>query len=83
MQRKTSTKDLLEKITCQLKDIESFNRDTQAWQKKVIGTLIAYFSVLYIFGIVFAYYYYYNHPEWQDVQSKLKLLTPFLVAPLM
>ncbi len=83
MQGKTSTKDLLEKITCQLKDIESFNRDTQAWQKKVIGTLVAYFSVIYILGIVFAYYYYYNDPKWQDIPSKLKLLTPFLVAPLM
>lgn len=80
---KASTKDLLEKITCQLKDIKSFNRDTQAWQKKVIGTLVAYFSVIYLLGIVFAYYYYYNDPEWQDIPSKLKLLTPFLVAPLI
>jgi len=80
---KTSTKDLLEKITGQLKDIESFNRDTQAWQKKVIGTLIAYFSVLYVTAILFAYYNYYNHPEWQDIQARLKLILPFLVAPLI
>ena len=66
-----------------MKDIESFNRDTQAWQKKVIGTLVAYFSVIYILGIVFAYYYYYNDPKWQDIPSTLKLLTPFLVAPLI
>jgi len=78
-----STKDLLDKITSQLKDIESFNRDTQAWQKKVIGTLIAYFSVLYICAILFAYYNYYYDPEWQDFQSRLKLFTPFLVAPLI
>ena len=82
-QGKNSTKDLLEKITAQLKDIESFNRDTQAWQKKVIGTLIAYFSVLYVLAIVFAYYNYYNDPEWQDVQARLKLILPFLVAPFM
>jgi len=80
---KNSTKDLLEKITAQLKDIESFNRDTQAWQKKVIGTLIAYFSVLYVLAIVFAYYNYYNDPEWQDVQARLKLILPFLVAPFI
>ena len=83
LQGKTSTKELLEKITSQLGDIEAFNRDTQAWHKKVIGTLIAYFSVLYFMAIVFAYYNYYNDPEWQDFQSRLKLLTPFLVAPLM
>jgi len=80
---KTSTKDLLEKITAQLKDIESFNRDTQAWQKKVIGTLIAYFSVLYFLAIIFAYYNYYNDAEWQDPQARLKLFLPFLVAPLI
>ena len=28
-------KDLLGKITSELEDIKSFNRDTQAWQKKV------------------------------------------------
>ena len=83
LQGKTSTKDLLEKITAQLKDIESFNRDTQAWQKKVIGTLIAYFSVLYFLAIIFAYYNYYNDAEWQDPQARLKLFLPFLVAPLM
>ena len=83
LQGKTSTKDLLDKISSKLKDIESFNRDTQAWQKKVIGTLIAYFSVLYVLAIIFAYYNYYYDPEWQDIQSRLKLFTPFLVAPLM
>lgn len=80
---KTSTKELLENITSQLGDIETFNRDTQAWHKKLIGTLIAYFSVLYCMSIIFAYYSYYNDPEWQDLQSRLKLLTPFLVAPLI
>jgi hypothetical protein len=80
---KTSTKELLEKITSQLGDIETFNRDTQAWHKKLIGTLIAYFTVIYCMAIIFAYYSYYNDPEWQDIQSRLKLLTPFLLAPLL
>ena len=83
LQGKKSTKDLQEKITSQLGDIEAFNRDTQAWYKKLIGYLLAYFAVLYFLAIVIVYYNYYYDPEWQDFRSRLRLLTPFLVAPLM
>ena len=83
LQGKTSTKDLLEKISSQLGDIENFNRDTQAWYKKLIGYLLAYFAVLYFLAIIIVYYNYYYDPEWQDFRSRLRLLTPFLVAPLM
>ncbi len=63
--------------------LESSKRDTQAWQKKLIGYLLLYFSVLYLFAAGVAYFRFFHHPEWQDVSSQAILWLPFLVAPLV
>ena len=83
VQGKPSTKDVLEKITAQLGDIEEFKRDTQAWHKKLIGYLLLYFSSLYFLAAAVVYFKFYHDPEWRHWTDQLKLFAPFLVAPLM
>jgi len=80
---KPSTKDLLERISVQLGDIEETKRDSQAFHKKLIGYLLLYFSALYFVAAIVAYFKYFHDPEWSDWLSQLKLFTPFLVAPLI
>ena len=46
--RKKSTRDVLTKIREDLEGIEEFKQSTQAWHKKLIGYLLAYFSVIYL-----------------------------------
>ena len=81
--KKKSTKDTLEKIRDEIKDIEEFKLSTQAWHKKLIGYLLAYFSVLYLIAALVAYFKYFNNPAWRDFTSQIQLLTPFIVAPFM
>lgn len=81
--RKKSTKDVLEKIRNEISDIEEFKQSTQAWHKKLIGYLLAYFSVLYLVAALVAYFKYFNKPGWNDFSSQLQLLTPFIVAPFI
>lgn len=80
---KPSTKDVLDKITAQLGDIEEFKRDTQAWHKKLIGYLLLYFSSLYFLAAAVVYFKFYHDPEWRHWSDQLKLFAPFLVAPLI
>lgn len=56
---------------------------TQAWHKKLIGYLLAYFSVLYLIAALVAYFKYFNNPAWRDFTSQIQLLTPFIVAPFI
>ena len=74
---------MLEKIRDQIRDIEEFNQSTQVWHKKLIGYLLAYFSVLYLLGALVAYLKFFNNPAWRDITSQIQLLTPFIVAPFM
>lgn len=80
---KPSTKDVLERISVQLSDIEDFKRDTQAWHKKVIGYLLLYFSSLYFLAAAVVYFRFFHDPEWRHWSDQLKLFAPFLVAPLI
>jgi len=81
--RKTSTKDVLSKIRDDINDIEEFKQSTQAWHKKLIGYLLAYFSVIYLIAALVAYFKYFTNPKWRDFTSQLQLLTPFIVAPFI
>ena len=81
--RKKSTREVLEKIRDQISDIEEFNQSTQVWHKKLIGYLLAYFSVLYLIGALVAYLKFFNKPGWRDFTSQIQLLAPFIVAPFM
>jgi len=81
--RKKSTRDILTKIGNDLHDIEEFKQSTQAWHKKLIGYLLAYFSVIYLVAALVAYFKYFTNPAWNDFISQLKLLTPFIVAPFI
>ena len=81
--RKKSTREVLEKIRDQISDIEEFNQSTQVWHKKLIGYLLAYFSVLYLLGALVAYLKFFNNPAWRDITSQIQLLAPFIVAPFM
>ena len=81
--RKTSTRDVLAKIRDDIQDIEEFKQSTQAWHKKLIGYLLAYFSVIYLIAALVAYFKYFTNPSWRDFTSQLQLLTPFIVAPFI
>ena len=81
--KKPSTSDILEDIRTEIRSIDEFKRDTAAWHKKLIGYLLAYFSVLYLVSALIAYFRYYHDPAWRDFASQFKLMLPFLVAPLM
>jgi len=81
--RKKSTREVLEKIRDQISDIEEFNQSTQVWHKKLIGYLLAYFSVLYLIGALVAYLKFFNKPGWRDFTSQIQLLAPFIVAPFI
>ncbi|TRY68903.1 hypothetical protein TCAL_04157 [Tigriopus californicus] len=81
--KKKSTPEVLEAIQGQIGSIQSFKRNTQASQRKVIGYLVAYFSVLYVLGVGVAYFKYYHHPDWQDWHSQLRLWIPILIAPIL
>jgi hypothetical protein len=81
--RKRSTRDVLEKIRDQISDIEEFKQSTQVWHKKLIGYLLAYFSVLYLIAALVAYFKYFTNPLWRDFTSQLQLMTPFIVAPFI
>ncbi len=83
IQRKKSTRDLLEKIRDEIAEIEEFKQDTQAWHKKLIGGLFAYFSLLYLVSALVAYFKYFNDPAWSDVRSQIQLMAPFIVAPFL
>ena len=81
--RKKSTRDTLEKIRDDITNIEEFKQSTQAWHKKLIGYLLAYFSVLYLIAALVAYFKYFNNPAWRDIPSQLQLYIPFIVAPFL
>jgi hypothetical protein len=81
--RKKSTRDALTKIRDDLQDIEEFKQSTQAWHKKLIKYLLAYFSVIYLLAALVAYFKYFTNPAWRHFTSQLQLLTPFIVAPFM
>jgi hypothetical protein len=74
---------VLDGIAKEISSIEEFRRDTQAWHKKLIGYLLAYFSVLYLFAALVAYFRYFGHAHYQDFVSQLKLMLPFIFAPIM
>ena len=74
-----STSDQLEKIKAEIASIESFKRDTQQTEKKVIGTLVVYFAAAYAIGAAYAYFFLAKRHDY----SRLWLLTPFLVAPVL
>ena len=65
LQSKKSTAEELESIAEEIGGIEEFSRDTQAWHKKLIGYLLAYFSVLYLFSACVAYFRYLGHKDYQ------------------
>jgi len=73
----------LTKLRDDLLDIEEFKQSTQAWHKKLIGYLLAYFSVIYLIAALIAYFKYFSHPAWRDFTSQLQLYTPFIVAPFI
>ena len=81
--RKKSTRELLLKIRNDLHDIEEFKQSTQAWHRKLIGYLLAYFSVLYLIAALVAYFKYYTNPAWSDFTSQFRLLAPFILAPFI
>jgi len=84
--RKKSTKDVLTKIREDLEGIEEFKQSTQAWHKKLIGYLLAYFSVIYLIAALIAYFKYFTNPVWREFSpfaSQLRLLAPFIVAPFI
>ena len=81
--RKKSTRDVLDKIRKEICDIEEFNQSTHTWHKKLLGYLLAYFSVIYLIAAVVAYFKYFNNPLWRDFTSQLQLMTPFIVAPFI
>lgn len=82
-QTKKSTAEVLDSIAEEIGGIEEFSRDTQAWHKKLIGYLLAYFSILYLFSACVAYFRYLGHKDYQDFVSQLKLMMPFIVAPVL
>ena len=74
------------KIRKDLEVIEEFKQSTQAWHKKLIGYLLAYFSVIYLVAALIAYFKYFTNPVWREFSpfaSQLRLLLPFIVAPFM
>jgi len=84
--RKKSTRDVLTKIREDLEGIEEFKQSTQAWHKKLIGYLLAYFSVIYLIAALIAYFKYFTNPAWREFSpfmSQLRLLAPFIVAPFI
>jgi len=84
--RKKSTRDVLTKIREDLEGIEEFKQSTQAWHKKLIGYLLAYFSVIYLIAALIAYFRYFTNPVWREFSpfaSQLRLLAPFIVAPFI
>jgi len=84
--RKKSTRDVLTKIREDLEVIEEFKQSTQAWHKKLIGYLLAYFSVIYLVAALIAYFKYFTNPVWREFSpfaSQLRLLLPFIVAPFI
>jgi len=81
--RKKSTRDALTKIRDDLQGIEEFKQSTQAWHKKLIKYLLAYFSVIYLLAALVAYFKYFTNPAWRHFTSQLQLLTPFIVAPFI
>ncbi len=74
---------MLEKLQAQVGELESSKRDTMAWHKKLIGWMLAYFSLLYFVAAGVAYFKFFHHPLWQDVYSQALLWVPFLVAPFV
>jgi len=74
---------VLEGLQTKVDTLEEAKKDMLAWQKKLIGYLLAYFSVLYLFAAGVAYFRFFYHPEWQDFTSQAILWIPFLVAPIM
>ena len=82
-QTKKSTAEVLDSIAEEIGGIEEFSRDTQAWHKKLIGYLLAYFSILYLVSACVAYFRYLGHKDYQDFVSQLKLMMPFIVAPVL
>lgn len=80
---KKSTAEVLDSIAEEIGGIEEFSRDTQAWHKKLIGYLLAYFSILYLVSACVAYFRYLGHKDYQDFVSQLKLMMPFIVAPVL
>ncbi len=83
VQKKPSTKEVLEKLQTQVDALESSKRDTMAWHKKLIGYLLLYFSLLYLLAAVVAYFRFFHHPDWQGFTSQAILWVPFLVAPFV
>lgn len=76
-QSKKSTAEELESIAEEVGGIEEFSRTTQVWHKKLIGYLLAYFSVLYLFCACVAYFRYLGHKDYQgciQIQSNVRFI---------
>ncbi len=74
---------MLDAISEEIREINEFKRDTDAWHKKLISWLLAYFSAIYLIAAAVAYFRYLGHADYQDFLSQFKLLLPFIIAPLM
>ena len=62
--KKPSTSEVLQEIQSEISGILSFKRDTQAFHKRLIGHLFAYFALLYVLSAGVAYFKLYHQPQW-------------------
>ncbi|CAG7833413.1 unnamed protein product [Allacma fusca] len=78
--KKPCTKDQLESIDKELRNIQRFQVDTELQQKKIIGRLIIVSSVGYLIA---AAAFYFLAPRGRPWSDQLKFILPFVIFPFL
>ncbi|KAG0717760.1 Endoplasmic reticulum junction formation protein lunapark-B [Chionoecetes opilio] len=79
VQKKPSTKELLEKIQQDVENIEEYRSHTQQRQKRLVGYLVLYSIVLYLVAALVCYFYYF--PD--NLHHRLLYAMPFIFFPFL
>lgn len=82
--RKTkSTGELLQSLDVAINDAEEYQKTTQISQKRYVGYLMLFSSLVYLTAVVFGYFYYYPK-DFHEVGIRLVpvFLFPFLIYAL-
>ncbi|CAL8109407.1 unnamed protein product [Orchesella dallaii] len=77
---KPSIKDTLEKIETDLRKLSRFQYDTELQQKRIIGRLVIGGIVLYLVGLVLAYFFGPRDLSWKQT---LGCIVPFVLFPIL
>jgi hypothetical protein len=77
--KKESSKDVLERLTKEIKAAETNRMRAEYLRGKTIGHLTLAMLIFYLMAAAFFYFYYFP----KDLPERLIFLTPLIVFPLM